>query len=150
MDSSDWRSLALVIGGALIGFYTIALEESFYKAVGIGWFITFLVGLAAIILFVLAYGTGAIGKQIYSYRLRNRRRTKKLGVLNDIDWDKNLALFRWTDISPIEWRDTLEHYIEEKKLHLKIEFVTVSSHFENYAAILNPYAGIYPENDLKN
>jgi hypothetical protein len=114
MDSSDWRSLALVIGGALIGFYTIALEESFYKAVGIGWFITFLVGLAAIILFVLAYGTGAIGKQIYSYRLRNRRRTKKLGVLNDIDWDKNLALFRWTDISPIEWRDTRTLYRRKK------------------------------------
>jgi len=75
----------------------------------------------------------------------------KIGILNDVEWDQNYKqISSYTDISPEEWKETIERWAKSNKVRIKVKLIKVLKRFKSYFAILNPYGGVYPENDLKN
>lgn len=139
-------SLASLVAGSLIGFLvTLYPVSSPYRlTVGI------ITGIGIIILLLVA--VGAIQRRYRNLRLRLRWQFKvSIGILSDSGWDlNNPNIFSWTDISPDDWKARLEFYAKEANLNVKVKTITSKSRLDTYAAILNPYGAVYPEQDLKN
>jgi len=88
------------------------------------------------------YGSG----KYRQYLEKNRWKGKiKIGILNDLGWDlQNPDITSWADISPQDWMTHLQHFKD-----VEIKLITCDTIFSEYAAIINPYGGVYPEKDLK-
>jgi len=88
------------------------------------------------------FGSG----KYHKYLEKNRWKGKlKIGILNDLGWDlNNPETYAWTDISPENWRDHLSHF-----KNIEVSLITSNERFSEYAAIINPYGGVYPEKDIK-
>jgi len=146
LREEDKRSLALVLAGALFGF--IASILNLPSNVG-----TFLVTLLLIVVVsLLLYGVGIPQRKYHEFVLRRRwKEPLKIGILNDMGWDiNNKEIFAWSDISPNDWKNTIEIFAKKRKASVKVDLIDVHMKFDSYTAILNPYGGVYPELDLKN
>ena len=53
-----------------------------------------------------------------------------------------------TNITIEDWRDQLTKDAEKNRVKVKVSFVSSKESFYRYSAILNPYGGVYPEEDL--
>lgn len=141
-----WKDLALLCAGALISVVgAIVLQPRVYSLPF--WILIFiLIGL-------FLYGSGAITKALASLRLWRRKGfwflVPKIGILNDMRWDAaNNETHSWTEVSPGEWKALLESKLETC-LKAKVRLIDAEKDFDSYIAVLNPYGGVYPENDLK-
>lgn len=146
MREEDKRSLALVVAGSLSGFIIAASSlPLFVKTLSI----TLL--LIAIVLLLL-YGVGIPQTKYHAFRLRHRwKEPLKIGILNDMKWDKNnQEIFAWSDVPPSEWKTAIQAFAKERKVSVEVNLIDVGKSFDSYVAILNPYGGVYPELDLKN
>lgn len=143
MNTSIHRSLALLIAGALIGIFGSLLIPVLN--------IYFVVSGVVLIIFLFLYGSGAISPR-HRYNMW-RRRCKwlglKVGILNDIESDiKNEEIH--THIRTEEWKKRIEQHAKNGEVKIKVNLINVKEIFDSYAAIINPYGGVYPESDLKN
>lgn len=137
---NDYKPLALVVGGSLIASI-----------------ISFLLGLkylyAAILIVIVglsfAYGLGMLQASLKKYRKCHRWRKIRIGILNDIDWNDADTHAR-TDVTPSDWMKSLINYLKVGRRNSRVELTKVTSKFEKYSAILNPYGSVYPETDLSN
>jgi len=109
------------------------------------------IALAIVGLFLLLYGVGIPQDWYQKYVLRNRwKQPLKIGILYDMNWDlTNTETYAWTDINPNDWKETLEKFAGDQSIEVSVELINVNKNFDTYAAILNPYGGVYPEVDLK-
>jgi hypothetical protein len=149
---NDYKPLALVVGGSLIASI-----------------ISFLLGLkylyAAILIVIVglsfAYGLGMLQASLKKYRKCHRWRKIRIGILNDIDWNdeekdggnkerNDKGPHVGTVVTPDEWIEKLKEFLKVERLNSKVEYTKVTSKFEEYSAILNPYGSVYPETDLSN
>jgi hypothetical protein len=146
LREEDKRSLALVVAGALFGFIAVALN----LPVDVEIFLVTL--LLIIIVFLLLYGVGVPQTKFHEFVLKRRwKKPLKIGILNDMKWDlNNKEIFAWSDVSPDEWKNVIGKLAEEQKVSVKVDLIDVHKKFDSYAAILNPYGGVYPELDLNN
>lgn len=97
------------------------------------------------LIFIYGSETLAFGK--WNKRLlRQRWKQKKLriGILNDMGWDEtDEATMAGSDISPTMWKDG---FCQKK---YQLDLITNDSDFRDFVAIINPYGGVYPEDDLE-
>lgn len=146
MRDEDKRSLALVVAGALSGYILAASYFSlFFGAL-------LIIGLLIVVVLLLLYGVGIPQTAYHKFLLKNRwKKPLKIGVLNDMKWDtNNKEIWAWSDFSPDIWKNALETYAKSQNVPLNVELIDVNKSFGTYTAILNPYGGVYPEQDLKN
>jgi hypothetical protein len=145
MRQNDWRSLSLVLAGAIIGFIVIFVPPQQLNILGI-------LGLSALALFFLTYGVG-IPQHYYHRLLLDCRKNQpfRIGIMNDMGSDtSDDQIFACTDIPPENWKATLEQNAKQRGVKIHVGFVKTSQNFDKYIAILNPYGSVYPESDLKN
>jgi hypothetical protein len=149
LKEQDLRSLAFVLAGAFFAFIPTMLTLPPFP---VWWFAGSITVLFALIGVALLYGTGLL--QDYAHRRRLSARWKgtlRAGILNDSGWNlERTDTYAWTDVRPENWKSQLEQSTEEGLPKLSPELIRVSSHFDSYAIILNPYGGVYPEEDLAN
>jgi len=145
MLAEDKRSLALLFAGTLIGFIpsVLALAVQFQVQA----LLVLIVITCAVVL--ILYGVGIIENTVHQHRLRDRWRAPvKIGVLNDMGWNSEDTQTRaWTDVPPMDWCSAIQS--QAGSLGLEVELTNVRSQFDSYAALVNPYGGVYPEDDLK-
>lgn len=100
----------------------------------------------------LLYGTGLLQDYFHRRRLSARwKSTLRVGILNDSEWNlENTDTYAWTDVSPNNWKSQLEQTAQAQGSRLVVELIQISSQFDSYAIILNPYGEVYPEEDLAN
>jgi len=148
LRSGDKKSLALLFAGSLIGFVKSILELS----VSVDVKVTLVIIVAAILCFLLSYGVGIPQKEYHEFILRHRwKEPLKIGVLNDMQWDiNNREIFAWSGVAPDDWKEIIETFAKEHGIEVNVKFIDVGMKFDSYAAVLNPYGGVYPELDLKN
>ena len=82
---------------------------------------------------------------------RSKKEPYTIGILNDMGWDEKRPYRQFatgTNITIEEWRDQLKKDAKKNKVKVKVSFVTVKGNLYRYSAILNPYGGVYPEEDL--
>ncbi len=145
--SDTWKSLALLIAGALASVIGgLLLRPPVCD--------TYLWTLGTVVLILILYGSGAMSRMWHRYNLwmrkGNRLLAPKLGILNDMGWkDDHTQIASWTDISPKKWKEEIEKQAKEEKVRLKVELIDVAKNFGSYVAIVNPYGGVYPEHDVK-
>ncbi len=54
-----------------------------------------------------------------------------------------------TNISPNEWKKEIEDAAQKCKIKIIVRLINSANNFDLYTAILNPYGGVYPEQELK-
>jgi len=147
MREEDKRSLALLFAGTLLGLIPSALVLAIRFEVE-ALLVVVLVLCAVVLLF---YGVGTLQDVAHERRLRNRWKTPvKIGILNDMEWDAgDPETHAWTDVPPMEWRSAIQSCASSQGLDAEIELANVRSRFDSYVALVNPYGGVYPEEDLK-
>lgn len=141
-----WKDLALLIAGALASVVGAILFQPKVDS------FPFWILVLAIIVLIL-YGSGATTMALASLKLWRRKGfwflVPKIGILNDMGWDAaNDETHCWTKVSPEEWKALLESKLKTC-LKAKVKLINAEKDFDSYIAVLNPYGGVYPENDLK-
>ena len=101
------------------------------------------------------WGAGILSKMWQSIilwrREGNRLFPAKMGILTTLEEDqRNEEIYACTDVTPTEWKKEIERWAKEDKIRIKVDLVDVGKTFDSYVAILNPYGGSYPENDIRN
>ncbi|MDD2679383.1 MAG: hypothetical protein PHO03_01075 [Candidatus Omnitrophica bacterium] len=138
-----YRGLALIFAGSLVSVLGRLLISPPVSTPTIS-----LLCLVAVIL--ILYGIGIASIIAHKSRLLIRKRIKVIGVLNDMMWNSdNTEISAWTDISPVDWKNAIETYIRANGIKIKVKLINTKDNFDWYAAILNPYGGVYPERSLK-
>jgi hypothetical protein len=96
------------------------------------------------------YGIGVLQDYLHNRTLSNRwKKPLLVGILNDIPWDlANDQTYSWTDVNPKDWETQLKFYAKERGLSVVLQSVRASSQLDSYTVILNPYGGVYPEENL--
>lgn len=143
-----WKSFALLMAGALASIIGGMLLQSPLP-------ITVTLIFIGVFLILFLVGSGAVSVIWHNFNLWRRKGNKlftaKVGILNDIKWDKEYTqISSWTDISPEEWKKEIEKCAKESEVEIKVKLINTRRNFDPYLAILNPYGGVYPEMDLKN
>lgn len=115
----------------------------------------YILGLGAIVVILILYGSDAISKIYHNYNLSvrkgNRFMAPKVGILNDMPWDlENSDIYTWTDVSPTEWKKEIESQANENKVKIDVKMIDAKKNFDPFIVVINPYGGVYPEYDLKN
>jgi hypothetical protein len=139
-----WKDLALLFAGALAS----VLGGIVFKP-DISTRYLFLLIFAVLLL--ILFGSGAMTYTRRKARLWRREGfwflKPKIGILNDMGWDKaNTETYSWTDVGPEGWKELLKSHLIKSA---KISLINSDKHFDSYIAVLNPYGGVYPEADLK-
>ncbi len=146
MFEKDIRAIALVLAGAFLGTIPSILFT------GVTLQIVGVISLLAIVgFFLLIYGVG-IPQDLYKQHVLSNRWKKplKIGILFDLKWDiGDTETYAWTDISPKDWKATLENFAENKMIEISVDLINIKTNFDSYTVILNPYGGVYPEADLR-
>lgn len=141
------KQLALLFAGAAASVLGGAIVQSPLFDVPKG------VAIAVTTLLVV-YGSGAISWVCHVYALWKRRSrflAPQLGILNDMGWDpSNGEIHSWTKVAPFEWKEEMEKQAKQIGVRVKVKLIDVRKGFDSFAAILNPYGGVYPEADVKN
>lgn len=144
MRDQDKQALALVIAGALFGFIPTVLTLPGY------WLYVALMFLSTLIILSLLYGAGTIRKFLHRRRIDGRwNQPMRIGLLQDMD-DPSPSTSLHSDVKISEWKVTFKKCAKEAGASASVEKITVASQFDHYGIILNPYGGIYPEQDLKS
>jgi hypothetical protein len=139
MNENILKSLALLIGGALIG----AIAGLLVSWIGSRPVITVIIATMAITF--IAYGLSCLLKLWHWCNIRKRKRFLKIGILNDIPQNEEEGWVH-TNVCQEKWKDEIERQIKNKKIEVKL--IKVKEIFDPYTAIINPYGGVYPERDL--
>lgn len=144
--NDPWKSSAIVVAGALLST-AVALLPGDYRP----W--RWVVGLLAVAVLLLAWGSGILGEIADAVR-RTRRRfpwsSIRVVILNDMGWDPaDPHRAGWTDISPEQWKAHIEHAAEIAKVPVRVQFGAVTSNHASRAVVVNPYGSVYPEIDLE-
>ena len=109
--------------------------------------------LIIIILFVFFFFFSLIGMKfdslfLYCYRLKLRDRKTRIGILNDMEWQEgDHQIAAHTDISPKEWEEAIVNYSNENDIEIKM--IRITDDFTPFKVVLNPYGGVYPEEELR-
>ncbi len=145
---SHWKALALLFAGTLASVIVRILIPDSISVI----FSAFLI-LLFLILFIFGSGVGSL--LLYHYRIWRRKGNRilppKVGILNDMGWNVDDPEIRaWTDVSPEDWKAVITEQASKKNVKIKVELLTTVKDFTSYAAILNPYGGVYPERDIKD
>ena len=149
---NDYKPLALVVGGSLI-----ATVISFL----LGHKYLYTIALAVVVGLSFAYGLGFLQVMLKKHRKCHRWRKIRIGILNDINWNdeekdegnkerNNKVSHVGTVVTPDDWIVKLKEFLKVERLNSNVEYIKVTSKFEKYSAILNPYGSVYPETDLSN
>lgn len=136
------RSLTLLFAGALAG----VMGGVIVQTGGLSQLATILIIIVSLLILL---GVGVPSLAIYHYHLRARKRKPRIGILNDMQWSLEDEQIRtWTDISPQVWLQDTEKYIKEKDVKATVKMIKTTDNFEPYTVVINPYGGVYPEEDL--
>ena len=84
-------------------------------------------------------------------RWRSKKKPYAIGILSDIGWDEKRPYRQFatgTQVTIKEWREQLMEDAERNGVKIEISLVSSKDRFYRYSAILNPYGGVYPEEDL--
>lgn len=140
------KSLSLIIGGSLLSSaVSIFVQKGTSTILGICLLITSLI--------LILFGFDIISMLIHRLKLSSRKKQPRIGILNDMGWKVNDDQIQtWTDISPMKWKKQMERSISRYKINkkIKVKLIKTTENFDSYSAILNPYGGVYPEQDLVN
>lgn len=144
MDQSDLKSLTLVLAGALIGFIVIFIPVQRFNPLPIG-------AITLLAVAFLFFGTGILQKYYHRFHLFLRRRSPfKVGILNDLGTDfSDNQIWSWADVSPGVWKERLEFFAVRSEVKIRVEMIKASDQLDRFAVVLNPYGGVYPEQDLR-
>jgi hypothetical protein len=78
--------------------------------------------------------------------IRERTHTNMIAVINEYNWNTSIAT--WTDISTYRWLEIIRTKKYLKPISKR--FINVTTNWNKYYAVLNPYGGMYPEkNDIE-
>ncbi len=138
-----WQNLALLIAGAVASILGGLLFRPPVPQRTI-------IVLAAFALALIMYGSGAFTFARQRYRLWARHGWRfiqpKIGIVNDMGWDlQNDETFTWTFLSPQQWKTLLSDSVARRRKRVRIKLITTSADLDSYVAVLNPYGGVYPE-----
>ena len=137
------RSLALLLAGAIASLtVSIPVQKEEFS-----WWL--IAGLCIIFLILGLVGMGTDRLIIQRYHLWARKRAPKIGILNDMGWSpEDEQIKAWTDISPQVWLQEIEKRAREKKIKVQVKLIKKTNNFAPYSAVINPYGGVYPEDNL--
>jgi hypothetical protein len=139
--ASVHRSLALLFAGAITGLIGSLLVRQ------VGFSCLILTALLIALIILVLFGTGVDSLVTHRYYLWARKKVPKIGILNDMGWPTdNEQIKAWTDINPQAWIDEIKECVKGKKFTVKL--IKTTENFARYSAVINPYGGVYPENDL--
>lgn len=138
-----YRSLALLLAGAIAGLVGSLLVQNLGFSF---WLIAIL--LIVLVLLVLL-GIGMDSFIIHHYRIQTRKKRATIGILNDMGWfPEDQQVSAGTDISPKVWLQAIEDDAREKKAEVRVGLIKSTDSFTPYAVVINPYGGVYPEQNL--
>jgi hypothetical protein len=75
----------------------------------------------------------------------------KIGILNDMGWDEKRPYQQFatgTNVTIDEWKEQIINDAKKNGMKVKVRLLNSKENFYSYSAILNPYGGVYPEEDL--
>lgn len=135
-----WQELAFIVAGALVSVFVglIFLDPKPWF-----WIIVFFI-LSTLLLFFGSINIDSLVLKITKY-FRNKAKYLRIGILSDIPWDKAKKYY-WLKYSPEEWKESILQ-INNKFF---VDLIGVKNSFNKYNVIINPYGGLYPEDDLTN
>jgi len=139
MNEDILKSLALLIGGALIG----AIAGLLVSWIGSHQIITVIIVIIAIV--CIAYGLSFLSKLWHCWNICGRQQRLKIGILKDIPKNEEEGWVH-TNVYQEKWKDEIERQVKNKEIEVKL--IAVKDNFDPYTAIINPYGGVYPEHNL--
>lgn len=146
---ADWKSLSLVGAGSVAGIFPLIWElaRDQISPIIIG---TIGVGIIFSVFILLWYGSGSYSQWKHDRTIRMRRRKSvRIGIFNDISKIRHPEHYVHTNISYSEWEQKLQNLARPLGLRINIEYVSCKSQLDPFIAIINPFGGLYPEEDLK-
>lgn len=154
------HTLIVTLSGVLLGAL-ISGWRPFFSICKSGYFqwwplpfgtCNYLSGLSFLCAFLLLlYGHQYFDGFLHMRLLNLRNRNPRVGIISDLGESMEGETASWTDTPPQEWKNRLREtadnlsysfIAEEMKVHQDI--------LHSYTVILNPYGGVYPENDLQD
>ena len=134
-------ALASVIGGYVLTQY----EEWLSQHSGLYYALIFVCVLLVLSVFPF--------QKIVNGVLLLRRKTSphKIGILNDMGWDEKRPTEQFatgTNITIDNWKMQIEADAKRNGMKACVEAINANKNFYSFSAILNPYGGVYPEEDL--
>jgi len=82
---------------------------------------------------------------------RSKKQPYTIGIFNDMGWDQKRPYHHFatgTSVTIQDWKDQLIKDAGKNGVKVKVVFISSKKDFYRYSAILNPYGGVYPEEDL--
>jgi len=139
MNEDILKSLALLIGGALMG----AIAGLLVSWISLHQIITVIIVIIAIA--CIAYGLSFLSKLWHCWNICGRKQRLKIGILKDIPKNEEEGWVH-TNVYQEKWKDEIERQVKNKEIEVKL--IAVKDNFDPYTAIINPYGGVYPEHNL--
>lgn len=128
------KEVSFILFGALLGTYFLFIEKILKSSV---WLVVFLL----IILFALGLGLADwLYKKCLDFMLWFNTQKKRIGVYAPYDIDTDTS--SWINLSIRQ----LEQELKSQKI--KYKKIVADNDFIKYPVIVNPYGGVYPENDI--
>lgn len=145
-----WCNLFLILAGFFIqvpiSFFVVTEWKLYSLPIVISSF------LLAILL--VALGTNnfeILYKRLLIFFRRSRKgKNLKFGIFHDIPWCDNELLHTWTNISPSEWKTSLDNLFKNRKIKCTTDLINTGEILHKYDVVVNPYGGVYKETDVKN
>lgn len=75
----------------------------------------------------------------------------RIGILHDMGWDETRPYRQYatgTSVTCNQWKIQIEDEARKNGVKVAVRFINTNTKFHSYALILNPYGGVYPENNL--
>lgn len=128
------KEVALLIAGAFLAILVIPYERQISNE---------LLPIAVALIFLALYGIGLIDWiAILAYRVIRTSNQKKEKIAILLPYAKERTNFTWVDVSLKDMTDLLT------RKGIKYQIEIRDNAFKKQGIVMNPYGGVYPENDL--